>query len=65
VLIGLVLGGVQRAAVGLLGEYVGRIMMRFATGLIVERAVNASVRDPRGRLSGSQADYRGSQFGQD
>jgi glycosyltransferase involved in cell wall biosynthesis len=50
----LFIGGVQLAAIGVLGEYVGRIYdeVRQRPLFIVEKAVNMGVRDPRGPRSG-------------
>ena len=51
----LFMGGVQLAAVGLLGEYIGRIYeeVRRRPPYIVDRAVNMTVRDARGPKTGS------------
>jgi glycosyltransferase involved in cell wall biosynthesis len=50
----LFIGGVQLAAVGVLGEYIGRIYdeVRRRPLYIVEQAVNLDLRDPRGPRSG-------------
>jgi dolichol-phosphate mannosyltransferase len=47
-------GGVQLTAVGVLGEYIGRIYdeVRRRPLYIVDRAVNVAIRDPRGPRSG-------------
>jgi polyisoprenyl-phosphate glycosyltransferase len=53
----LFIGGVQLAAVGVLGEYIGRIYneVRRRPPYIVEQAVNMAVRDPRGPRTGNRA----------
>ena len=50
----LFIGGVQLTAVGVLGEYIGRIYdeVRRRPLYIVDRALNVAVRDPRGPRSG-------------
>ena len=50
----LFIGGVQLAAVGVLGEYIGRIYdeVRRRPSYIIDRAINVAVRDPRGPRSG-------------
>src|ERR1700722_3948068 len=51
----LFMGGVQLAAIGLLGEYMGRTYdeVRRRPMYIIDRAVNIAVRDARGPRSGS------------
>ena len=53
----LFIGGVQLAAVGVLGEYIGRIYdeVRRRPLYILDRAVNVAVRDPRGPRSNPTA----------
>lgn len=53
----LFIGGVQLTAVGVLGEYIGRIYdeVRRRPLYIVDRAVNVAIRDPRGPRSGQVA----------
>lgn len=50
----LFIGGVQLAAIGVLGEYIGRIYdeVRRRPPYIVDKAVNLVVRDPRGPRTG-------------
>jgi dolichol-phosphate mannosyltransferase len=52
----LFIGGVQLTAVGVLGEYIARIYdeVRRRPMYIVQRAVNVTLRDPRGPHSGQQ-----------
>lgn len=52
----LFIGGIQLTAIGVVGEYIGRIYdeVRRRPLYIVDRVVNATVRDPRGPRSGSQ-----------
>jgi dolichol-phosphate mannosyltransferase len=53
----LFMGGVQLAAVGVLGEYIGRTYeeVRHRPPYIVDRAINMPVLDPRGPRSGQAA----------
>ena len=53
----LFIGGVQLAAVGVLGEYIGRIYdeVRRRPPYIIDQAVNVEVRDPRGPRSGTRS----------
>jgi glycosyltransferase involved in cell wall biosynthesis len=53
----LFMGGVQLTALGVLGEYVGRVYdeVRRRPLYVVERAVNVAVRDPRGPRSGDRS----------
>jgi len=53
----LFIGGVQLAAVGVLGEYIGRIYdeVRRRPPYIIDQAVNMPVRDPRGPRSGDRS----------
>jgi dolichol-phosphate mannosyltransferase len=50
----LFIGGVQLTAVGVLGEYIARIYdeVRRRPMYIVQRALNVTLRDPRGPHSG-------------
>ena len=50
----LFIGGVQLAAIGVLGEYIGRIYdeVRERPLYVVDRAINVVIRDPRGPSSG-------------
>ncbi len=52
----LFIGGVQLAAVGVLGEYIGRIYdeVRQRPLYVVDRALNIVVGDPRGPMSGQR-----------
>jgi polyisoprenyl-phosphate glycosyltransferase len=52
-------GGVQLTAVGVLGEYIGRIYdeVRRRPLYIVDRAANVVIRDPRGPRSGQVASW--------
>ena len=56
----LFIGGVQLAAIGVLGEYIGRTYdeVRHRPMYIVDRALNVAVRDPRGPRSGPGAPPR-------
>jgi glycosyltransferase involved in cell wall biosynthesis len=56
----LLIGGVQLAGIGVLGEYIGRIYddVRQRPLFIVDRTVNAHVRDPRGAGSGTTSTPR-------
>ena len=53
------MGGVQLAAIGVLGEYIGRIYdeVRQRPLYIVDRAVNVVVRDPRGPRSRATSNH--------
>jgi dolichol-phosphate mannosyltransferase len=53
----LFIGGVQLTAVGVLGEYIARIYdeVRRRPMYIVQRALNVTLRDPRGPHSGQQS----------
>jgi dolichol-phosphate mannosyltransferase len=56
----LFIGGVQLTAVGVLGEYIGRIYdeVRRRPMYIVERTTNVALRDPRGLHAGGQVDVK-------
>jgi dolichol-phosphate mannosyltransferase len=54
----LFIGGVQLTAVGVLGEYIGRIYdeVRRRPMYIVQRTVNVALRDTRGVRAGERVD---------
>ena len=56
----LFIGGVQLAAIGVLGEYIGRTYdeVRHRPMYIVDRALNVTIRDPRGPRSGTGGSAR-------